>query len=148
MNEIPRRSFLALLGAAVVAAKLPAAPSAPAVIPASEFPGVGPPLTILRRWWITGIERRGDRGLIRLGETFVPEDFAAAVPAPTIINFKDIVSCSMDRPVQYHQTFQGPVIETLPATAEIEVSFAVALDIQRGMMNGRDFVEFAGDVPI
>src|ERR1700681_191189 len=143
MNEIPRRSFLALLGAAVVAAKLPAATAAapPPVQVASA------PLTILRRWWITGIERRGDLGVVRLGETFVPEDFAAAVPAPTLINFKDIVSCSMDTPVQHHQTLQGPVIEYLPATAEIEVSFAIALDIQRGMMNGRDFVEFGGDVP-
>jgi hypothetical protein len=145
MNEIPRRSFLALLGAAVVAAKLPTIPAAapPPVQVASK------PLTVLRRWWITGIERRGDRGFVRLGETFVPEDFAAAVPMPMIVNFKDIASCSMDRPVLYHQTLEGgPIVETLPATAEIEVSFAVALDIQKGMMNGRDFIEFAGDGPI
>ena len=145
MNEIPRRSFLALLGAAVVAAKLPIPVAAPPPVEvASE-----PPLTVLRRWWITGIERRGDCGLIRLGETFVPEDFAAAVPSPIVINFKDIASCSMDRPVQYHQTLDGgPIVETLPATAEVEVSLAIALDVQKGMMNGRDFVEFAGDVPL
>jgi hypothetical protein len=90
----------------------------------------------------------GIKATVHLGEAFINEDFAAVAPSPTIVLFKDIVSCSVDRPVEQLMTFQGPVVQPLPSKAEIEVSYEVACDILKGMMNGRDFVEFAGDAPI
>jgi hypothetical protein len=67
MNEIPRRSFLAMLGAAVVAPSLPSsiAPAAPEI--ASE---PFEPLTVLRRWWITDIVRHGNQSDRAFGRGF------------------------------------------------------------------------------
>lgn len=145
MNEIPRRSFLALLGAAVVAVKLPTVPAAE---PLAEIVKIeSEPITVVRRWYITKIDFNLNRSKVQLSEAFVPEKFAAVVPAPTAVKYEDISTCSMERPFEHLMTFQGPVVQPLPAKAEIEVSLDVALNIYGGMANGRDFVEFVGDMP-
>jgi hypothetical protein len=153
MNEIPRRSFLALLGAAVVAAKLPPEPLLATPLQAFTPEEIkSDPVTIVRRWYVTRVEIcdgwGGERSRVRLVETFFPEDDAAKFPQAQI-DYGDIIACSVERPVETYMTQEmGPIHFPLPATAEVEISTGKAMDLQRKMMGGLDLVEFVGDAPL
>jgi hypothetical protein len=151
MNEIPRRSFLALLGAAVVAAKLPSVVDAVEAAPAVEIKN--DPITFVRRWYVTGIELSNAPGeqfsaRVRLTEVFFTEGDSVRF-RPSTVDLREIISASTDRKIDSVMTLDG-VMETFPrpATAEIELGLNEAMKLQRKVMAGADLVEFVGGAPI
>lgn len=147
MDEIPRRSFLTLLGGIVAAAAIPAAALAAAPLLIVEVvPKIVPPTEYVRRWIVTGItmSSKGE-SKVRLGEVFVAsqDDFSKQVT----IGFDDISSLTIEPPPpQVFHTWTGEIIMTdpyLPATAEITVPLSLALDIKASCFRNSVMIEFA-----
>lgn len=142
--EVPRRSFLALLGAAVAAAAVPKLPTLAEAAPAPA-PIKSEPVTFVRRWYVKGVQIDGLRTKVTLGESLMTEQAAKDFRA-TPIDLKDVLACQIDQPTERWPMADGTVgVSLLPATAEIEMGMRQGLDIQRRVMAGLDFVEFVGE---
>ena len=159
MNEIPRRSFLALLGSAVVAVKLPHVADVQMPLPAVEAPEITTSSpAYFRRWYVTGVDTRCEgsvlgRGVrsarVRLQQILMTEEEAKKTPPTATIDYRDVISACVDHQVEHFMTLNGPmIVMDMPATAEVEIGIEKAKALASRLGLGGDTVEFVGDLPL